>query len=149
MSGVGKSPILYMSIYFEHHLKSRICWRNWRLHPQYCNQLGDGFKIRTFTHSCGDVFHEIPWVKQPVQWSNASPTWLKESQEDVVRENGGHTVEDLRAVAWAGYGRPAMFSGAKLSKMCGKYVMCSFYGECYRTVYCFLWILMGCIGILG
>jgi len=36
-----------------------------------------------------------------------------------VRENGGHAVEDLRAVAWAGYGRPAMFSGAKLSKMCG------------------------------
>lgn len=36
-----------------------------------------------------------------------------------MRENGGHTVEDLRAVAWAGYGRPAMFSGAKLRKMCG------------------------------
>ena len=27
MSGVGKS----------HHLKSRICWRNWRLQPQYIN----------------------------------------------------------------------------------------------------------------
>ena len=30
-----------------------------------------------------------------------SPTWLKKSQEDVVRENGGHTIEDLAANAGA------------------------------------------------
>ena len=53
-----------------------------------------------------------------------SPTWLKKSQEDVVRENGGHTIEDLAANAGAKVAglRVVVFWAMKLSNMYDMYI---------------------------